>query len=133
MIASSESSFAIGSITLDSHRIQAVTPGILRSRDKVFADNGSTEDLTMVSNVLIPSLDQPTCSKAIIYARSNLNLEIIGSASSAFGYCTAILFSRLRGMKVTRPLLSRFMTSSNRLAVSSLSTTTWNRLVEGIS
>jgi len=56
---------------------------------------------------------------------------IIGRASGVSGKWAALTFTRFKGTKVTRPGIPSLLNASIILvAVASVSTTTWKRLVE---
>jgi len=79
----SERTLAVDSVSVDCDRIEAVRTRILSSSDQIFTDNGTAKDLTF--SVRFRRLFCLTCSKAIIYVRSNFSLDIIGMASFALG------------------------------------------------
>jgi hypothetical protein len=87
VVASSQSPLAVGSVTFYCDRIQAVTASVLGGSSEILADNRSAKDLGVCKDSCrgVRST-RLTCSNAMIYARSNLNFEIIGKASFALGY-----------------------------------------------
>ena len=80
--------------------------------------------LTEVFTHVLPK----TCWKAFSYLRSKRSLSKRGSASGKLGAGGFFGLSRFKGMKVTRPVFSLSIKSWTLEAVSSVSTTTWNKL-----